>query len=235
VQASPDFSQDQLEALQFHLSRLQARGAVIDYYQLYGLLFAIACAPEPIKTSDWFELIWLNDEPQFDQEEEARDFFQLVKAFARHIQHEKSLQQYLPFGEQFSAGHQSALAQWSQGFLTGHYYLEEVWGLALDDIDDDSLIDRIDATLNLAMTFADLFSARQMALEGGIELTEEHLPEAYEMLWEMLESYTQVAARWPDDGWRMNAEQLFLALEPVSREEACPCGSGLSFAKCCLH
>jgi yecA family protein len=232
---SLSFSEEQHDALRFHLDRLGECNASLDYYQLYGLLFAVACAPEPIKVSEWFELVWLNDEPQFDQEEEARDFFQLVTEFADHIADQKKAAQFLPFGKKFSSGHQQALAQWSQGFLTAHYYLEEVWGLALDDIDDDALCDRVDATLNLVMTFADLINSRQMALEEGMELTDEHVPEAYSMLWEMLETYAGVAELWPDDGWRINAEQLFLALEPVGREEACPCGSGLPFGKCCLH
>ena len=229
------FSEEQQDALKFHLARLHERNAALDYYQLYGLLFAVACAPEPIKVSEWFELVWLNDEPQFDQEEEARDFFHLVKAFAKHVAEQKNAGQFLPFGTEFSPGYQQALSQWSQGLLTGHYYLEEVWGLALDDIDDDVLCDRIDAFLNLVSTFADFVSSRQMVLEENMALTDEHIPEAYSMLLEMSETYASVAELWPDDGWRINAEQLFLALEPVGRNESCPCGSGLPFSRCCLH
>ena len=57
--------------------------AVLDYQRLQGFLFAIACSPEPVKPSEWFELIWLDDEPQFDTEAEAKRFFEDELAAAR--------------------------------------------------------------------------------------------------------------------------------------------------------
>ncbi len=216
-------------------TQLQLDDAAISFYQLQGLLFAIACSPEEIKPSEWFELLWLNDEPQFDEAEEARQFFKQVVALADHIAEMARQRRFLPFSARYSERWHPELAQWCEGLLMGHNYLEDLWLLALEDLDDQNLWDEVDASLSLAATFADLVEARQLSFEDGMELTDEHLPEAYEIFWKVLGTYASVGSIWADGAWSFDAEQLFLALEPVPAEQLCPCGSGLIFAKCCLH
>lgn len=221
--------------LRERFTQLQANEAAISFCQLQGLLFAIACSPEPIKPAEWFELLWLNDEPQFDEAKEARLFFKQVVALSDHIAGLTEQGQFLPFSHQYSERLQSELTQWCEGLLMGHNYLEDLWLLALDDLDDQNLWNEVDASLSLATTFADLVEARQLSLEEGMELTDEHLPEAYEVFGRVLGTYASVGSLWAEGVWASDAEQLFLALEPVPAEQLCPCGSGLIFAKCCLH
>lgn len=229
------FDKHREQLLRDSLALLQSKEAVLSYYQLQGLLFAVACSPEPIKTSEWFDLIWFNDEPQFDDEDEARRFYKLVQEFAKHIADMSRQRRFLPFSARYSERWQDELAQWCEGLLLGHQYLEDLWMIAVDDLDDDQLSEDIDVCLSLAATFADVVSARQLSFEQGIELTEEHLPEAYELFWKVLASYATTASLWSEGAWDFDAEQLFLALEPVPHNELCPCGSGEVFAKCCLH
>ncbi len=217
------------------ISRLQLDDAVISYYQLYGFLFALACAPESVRPAEWFDLIWLDDEPQFDHEEDATQFYKMVVALAEHVSQLTNQHRFLPFSVNYSDRWQVELAQWCEGMLMGHMYLEDLWYIALEDIEAPSLTEEVETVLNLATTFADLEDAKQLSFEGGMALTDEHLPEAYELFWKALAAYACVASLWNDVKYEVDAEQLFLALEPVPRENLCPCGSGLIFAKCCLH
>ncbi|MEE8057113.1 MAG: UPF0149 family protein [Pseudomonadales bacterium] len=230
-----EFDKERERILRKSISQLRHNEAVLSYYQLQGLLFAMACSPEPIKPAEWFDLIWLNDEPQFDDESEAKDFYKLVVALADHIAEMVRQRRVLPFSPRYTERWQGELAQWCEGLLMGHQYLEDLWLIAIDDLDDPSLSDEIEVTLSLAATFADLVDAKQLSFEEGMELTDEHLPEAYDLFWRVLGLYATVGSIWAESSWDFDAEQMFLALEPVDRAEPCPCGSGQVFAKCCLH
>ena len=229
------FDKEQEQDLRDSVAQLQRREAVLSYHQLQGLLFAIACSPEPIRPSEWFDLIWLNDEPQFDSEDDARRFYKQVVALAEHIAEMTRQRRFLPFSARYSERWQQQLAEWSEGMLLGHQYLDDLWLIAMEDLDDQNVCEEVDAALSLAATFADIISAKQLSFEEGLELTDEHLPEAYDLFWKVLATYATVGSIWAEGAWAFDAEQLFLALEPVPHDELCPCGSGQVFAKCCLH
>ena len=214
---------------------LQGREAVLSYYQLQGFLFAVACSPEPIKPSEWFDLIWLDDEPQFENEGDARAFFKLVVALADHIANMARQRRFLPFSARYSERWQEELAQWCDGMLLGHQYLEDLWIIAMDDVDDQALCDDVEASLGLATTFSDVVGTSQLSLEDDSQQEADYLAEAYAMFWTVLSSYATLGSIWADGSWDYDAEQLFLALEPVAPGDRCPCGSGEVFAKCCLH
>ncbi len=230
-----EFDKETERSLRETIRRLRCNEAVLSYSQLQGLLFAVACSPEPIKPSEWFELIWLDDEPQFDDEHEAKAFFKWVLLLAEHIAEMTRQHRFLPFSLVYSDRWQDELAQWCDGMLVGHQYLEDLWVIALDDLDDQRVDEDVEAALSLATTFADLVRAKQLSFEEGMELTDEHLPEAYQLFWKVLGGYASVASIWAESAWDVDTEQMFLALEPVARGDSCPCGSGEIFAKCCLH
>ena len=230
-----EFDKEIERKLRERISQLRHNEAVLSYGQLQGLLFAMACSPEPIKPSEWFELIWLDDEPQFDDESEAKAFYKLVVSLAEHIAEMTRQHHFLPFSPHYSERWQTELAQWCDGMLMGHQYLEDLWLIAMDDLDDQKLDDEVEVALSLTTTFADLVSARQLSFEEGMKLTDEHLPEAYGLFWKALATYASIASIWAEFTWDGDAEQMFSALEPVARDELCPCGSGQIFAKCCLH
>lgn len=229
------FDKQRERNLRDHLDRLFHSGDAISFYHLQGLLFAMACSPEPIKPSEWLDLIWLNDEPQFESEEEARTFYRSVVSLADHIAEMARQRRFLPFSPRYDERWLAELGQWCEGLLLGHQYLEDLWMISLDDLDDQSFIDEIEAALNLAATFADQDQSVQLSIDQDVELTRQQLPEAYDLLWKVLSTYATVGSLWAEHSWEVDAEQLFLALEPVPRESPCPCGSGLEFARCCLH
>lgn len=229
------FDKEQERVLRENISQLQGKEALLGYYQLQGLLFAIACSPESIRPSEWFDLIWLNDEPQFDSEQDARQFYKQVVALYEHIAEMARQRRFLPFSPDYSELWQQQLAEWCEGLLLGHQYLEDLWLVATDDLNDQDIISEVDASLSLAATFADFVSAKQLSFEEGVELTDDYLPEAYQLFWKVLATYATAGSLWAEGVWELDTEQLFLSLEPVPADELCPCGSGQIFAKCCLH
>lgn len=229
------FDKDGERVLRATIERLHGEEAMLSYYQLHGLLLALACSPEAIKPAEWFEMIWLNDEPQFDSEEEAKSFFKSVVSLFHQIQEMSQQHRFLPFSANYSERWQPELAQWCEGLLMGHQYLEDLWLIAIEDLDDASLTEEVEVTLSLAATFADFEDAKQMSLEQDLSLGDEHLPEAYQLFWKVLAGYACVASLWGESHWEADTEQMFLSLESVPRDQQCPCGSGEVFAKCCLH
>ena len=218
------------------LERLHQEDAVLSYHQILGLIFAVHCSPEPLRKGEWFDLLWLDDEPRFDSEQEAYVFFRQINDLAEDVKHAIGQRRFLPFSRVYRDNVLAELAQWSEGLLLGHHYLEDIWMIAQDDLDDPAIDDRIDAVLNLACTFADYSAEHQLSFGDDLALNG-HLPEAYKLLWQALPSYSTVAEKLAqlNDRGEYDAEQLFLSLEGVERDQPCLCGSGLAFARCCLH
>jgi uncharacterized protein len=222
------FEKQREQALLTYLDSLVRRDAVLGYYQIQGLLYAMACSPEPVRPAEWFELIWLSDAPQFDDVGDARSFWQLLVELARHIEAEARAARYRPGLDAGGNVSDVALADWCDGFLLGHQYLEEIWGVALDDLNDDELYERVDETLDQAAAFA----AGELTDDPSAEET---LLAAYLQFQELLVAYHAVHDAWGRVERTLDMQAMYEQLEPVGRDEWCPCGSGRRFGQCCLH
>ena len=218
-----------------YLRPLQYDGSVLSYRQIQGLFFALCCSPQPVDAADWFDLIWLVDEPRFDNERDAEVFSQLIAELGHQVRAQASRGQFLPFAADFSPRWQKELAEWCDGFLLAHQYLDDVWNLALDDLDDEALDEQINTALDLAETLAEWEGACFWSIAEGEELSEDDLPAIYTRFRQLLSSYYLVHMMWYHGIMSWDAERLFAELQPVPRDELCPCGSGRTFAKCCLH
>jgi uncharacterized protein len=217
-------------ALRSFLKHLGQRDAVLSYHQIQGLLYAMACSPEPVKPAEWFELIWLSDEPQFDDVAEAKAFFQLLLELSRGIGEAAQHERYRPGIDDDGDCSVAALAGWCDGFLMGHQYLEDLWLLALDDLNDDRLYEQVAATLDWAAAFVEGEIVDWAADDNG-----DGLIAAYVQLQQLLDDYYAVHRQWLARDWPWDVAQSFAALEGVGRDDLCPCGSGRVFMRCCLH
>jgi uncharacterized protein len=230
------------QSLQALLERLWNVDAVLSYQQIRGLLFAIASSPEPVKPSQWFELVMLRDDAPFESDQQAQLFVQLLAGLADEIARQAAQGSCLPFGAIDEAS-LPLLREWCDGFLMGHQYLETLWMLALDELDDPLLDSQIESTLTLASAFIEWDAARLWTLVDGVAAEEMTLPELCQYLEQLLGAYYQVHKRLiqPADitevhiesDWQM--QEYFLGLQPAVADEQCPCGSGRVFARCCLH
>lgn len=222
------FERQSEQALLTYLDALRRRDAVLGYYEIQGLLFAVACSPEPVRPVEWFELIWLSDTPQFEEAGEAKAFFQLLLELSSHIDGEVQGERYRPGLDAQGRVSAQVLAQWCDGFLIGHQYLEELWLAALDDLDDDALFDQVQEALDSAVVFAMCENAVDES--GDVALLAAHL-----QFQTLLEAYHSVQRRWGPVRKTWDIQDVYEDLESVSRDDQCPCGSGRLFARCCLH
>lgn len=225
-----NFAKQNEQALLKFLNHLSRRDAVLDYHQIQGLLYAMACSPEPIKPAEWFELIWLSDEPQFDDAGEAKAFYQLLLELSQGIGEAARQERYRPATVAGGVCSIAALAGWCDGFLTGHQYLENIWVVALDELDDDNLYEQVAATLDWAAAFigGDI-------VDLSADNNDDELLAACLQFQQMLGDYYSVHRQWAAAGGYRDAGQSFAAMQAVGRDEPCPCGSGRLFGRCCLH
>lgn len=225
-----NFAKQNEQALLKFLNHLSRRDAVLDYHQIQGLLYAMACSPESIKPAEWFELIWLSDEPQFDDAGEAQAFYRLLIELAQGIGEAARQERYRPAIDAAGVCSVAALAGWCDGFLTGHQYLENIWVVALDELDDDTLYEQVAATLDWAAAFigGDI-------VDLSADNNDEELLAASLQFQQMLGEYYSVHRQWTAGESYRDAGQSFAAMQAVGREEPCPCGSGRLFGRCCLH
>src|SRR5690606_13370154 len=91
-----NFEAHRERALLKYLSVLDNRDAVLSYHQIQGLLYAVVCSPEPVRAAEWFELIWLSDDPLFDDMAEAKGFFELLVELHQHIADAAEQDRYQP-------------------------------------------------------------------------------------------------------------------------------------------
>src|SRR5690606_29825647 len=213
------FEKQREDALMTYLDSLVRRDAVLSYYQIQGLLFAIACSPEPVRAAEWFELIWLSDSPQFDDASDAKNFFQLLVELSRHIRDGARKGCYRPGVDAQGGISEQGLADWCDGFLLGHQYLEEIWLVALDDLNDEQIYDQVDEVIECAIAFA----AGELQTD---RVSEESLLTTYIQFQELLAAYYAVHEEWGQLDRHWDVHDLYEQLEPVGRDEECPCGSG---------
>jgi yecA family protein len=225
-----NFAKQNEQALLRFLKHLSQRDAVLNYHQIQGLLYAMACSPEPIKPAEWFELIWLNDEPQFDDVAEAKTFYQLLIELSRGIGEAAQHERYRPGIDGGGVCSVAALAGWCDGFLIGHQYLENLWLVALDDLNDDMLYEQVAATLDWAAAFVE-----GDIVDWSVDDNDDGLVTAYLQFQQLLDEYYAVHRQWFASDSQWDVEQSFVAMQAVDRKDPCPCGSGRAFARCCLH
>jgi yecA family protein len=222
------FEKQREETLLRYLDKLKTRDAVLNYPQIQGLLYAMACSPEPIKPAEWFDLVWLNDDPQFENSAEAKGFYELLVDLFGSISAEVQRNRF-QLGRRANIQDDAlALADWCDGFLIGHHYLEDVWSVALDELDDDQLFEQVGETLDCAIAFV----ASDIA---DWDDNDEFLLTEFVRFQQLLQDYRAIHLRCDHDRSSWNVEQAFLDMQPVASCAACPCGSGRLFKDCCLH
>lgn len=224
-----NFEKQSEQALLNYLNYLGNRDAVLNYQQIHGVLYAMTCSPEPIKPSEWFELIWLSDDPCFEDATEAKTFYRLLVDLFRHIGELARRDLYRPGVDRDGHFSNAALADWCEGFLMGHQYLENIWLLALDALKDDSLYDRVEAMLDWAVAFVENDVAEEWSEEG------EGAVSAQLQLQQLLSGYQSVHQLCFSGMRNPDMSQLFETMQVVGRDEPCICGSGRIFEQCCLH
>lgn len=207
----------------------------LTYHELQGFLFAVACAPELVRPSDWLPIVFNEREAEYASMEEAQailrdvmDLYNEITASARS-EHPALPQdcavRSVPVD---NFADEAPLSRWSRGFVSGHEWLGDLWDVDLPD----GLDEELGAVLLALSFFASPKIAEQFLMEirpsSTLEVESakvaEVFPEAlggYAYWGRLLERAYDEAAHTP------------ITVDKTGRNDPCPCGSGKKFKKCC--
>jgi uncharacterized protein len=200
-------------------------------------LFAVACAPELVKPSEWMPFVFGEHEAEYASFEEAQAIIGELMALYNLVngavfENRAALPPDCRFRADTLANLEddAPIAQWSRGFLRGHLWLEEVWDAYLPgEIDEDYVL------MLMALSF---FASKRLAeaycAETGGRAISEMAETMRDVFPEAMAGYAQLGRSIQ----RIVMEEESTASEPavsnkVGRNEPCPCGSGRKYKKCC--
>lgn len=220
------------------LGAAQRPRGTLNYNELRGFLYSVACAPEVIGAREWLPLVFNDQDADYADMDEAMtvvravlDLHQLASAevSAGKVSLPEDIAIRTPALE--NVGEAAALGQWSRGFFLGHNWLIELW----NQLTPKALDKELRSSLMVLSFFSGpvLAEALYKQTPGAREAT------MAEFAASQLERFDEAMYRYARLG---HVIQTALAApgdppraEGLERGDPCPCGSGRAFAKCCLH
>jgi len=234
----PPLTDAQAALLARFLSSPQRPIDTFTYPQLAGFLFSVANGPELIQPSEWIPLVFNDQNPQYETEEEANHLLQAMMALYNDCLRERTGgARSLPPGcgmrlqPTDNLTTDAPLSQWAQGFGIGYDYLAEVWeAYTPEEFDED-----LGAVLMTLTFFSSPALAEAYHQEGNKKRTLAQLAKSVMKIFpEALHEHAQLGR----SIYRVRLEAGDLDPEPsrptrIGRNDPCPCGSGKKFKKCC--
>ncbi|MBA1146492.1 UPF0149 family protein [Ectothiorhodospiraceae bacterium WFHF3C12] len=210
-------------------------------YGVDGLLFALACSPDPAPPTQWMATVFGGQHPEFADEAQAEDLTRtLLRLSSAITQRVKAGTYELPAGcEPRSPAVENLkpdapLQQWSKGFDLGHARTSALW----DQLVPKEHAEELGMGL-LALTFwADTEAIAELR-ERSAKASELSVPELAERLAAILPTavsgYAGIGRSIANalERRRGPAKPEPARREKVGRNEPCPCGSGRKFKQCC--
>lgn len=213
------------------------------FNELEGFLFSVAASPNLVPPSEWLPMVFGGDLPTFATKREAERVTGAVLSLYNKIAGDVTKRDgMLPADIVFTDDpvdnleDDAPVAQWSRGFVQGHYWLEEDW--QEHGIGDDEL-----AFVVWTLCF---FSTPELAEEFRQEFgapVEESAEKACTVFRVAAARYAALGAKCRDaarDPIQLAASQYpanpfkpASRTAAVGRNEPCPCGSGRKYKKCC--
>jgi len=212
-------SQEDIERLDHLLCGLESDDAML-LSTLDGYLSGVVVAPQLIRPSEWYPVIWGSDAPAFANEQDAKEIFGLIGARYNEIAHGLMRKgKHEPILDQDTDG-EILWETWAEGFghAMGHDF--DSWLIYDNSPDED-----------VRVSFRCLASLVSRALdhEKLEELVDQKIrSNARQLITNCLASLN--AARLAI--YEQSAPEI--SLKP-GRNDPCPCGSGHKFKKCCLN
>lgn len=193
---------------------------IIDLNELDGFLTAIVSGPVAVMPSQWLPLIWGDEEPFFESEE---DFSLVISLFMRHMNHiaQTLMQQPEDFYPLFVCRKYDdkeiyIVDDWCEGYRRAVRINEPLW---------IGCSNKLDNWLDAINSFTE-----ESNWSGHEKTPVNNGEERAEVVWHAALNIHQF---WLNQRTPSEAHQP--KQEKVGRNQPCPCGSGKKFKKCCLH
>ena len=215
----------------------------LSFHEAQGFLFAIACAPEMIRPSEWLPLIFNEQDAQYADMDEGQSILQSLMDLYNIINTQVfTSNEVLPDDITIKAtaldnvGEEAPLGRWSNGFLIGHEWLMEMW--------DHFTPEALDEELGSSLLILSFFSDRRLAeayyqdiAESSGQTLDKFADNLLGMFEDAMHSYANLARSIQTALAKQDAPQTpYVREDKVGRNDPCPCGSGKKYKKCCgLH
>lgn len=230
-----DFDTETVVSLTAFLAAAERPAGTMRYPELAGFLFAIACAPEVIESSEWLPVIWGEDQSAlpFQDVATAQRVTGQIMALYNHIvaganDESPALPPHCEIHPEVMANFdpESPLAMWSLGFLDGLHYLEELWDAYSGA--DAELAEELDYVAVPLIFFASREGAEAMHADSGSDESFEAVARSMvEIFPDAMMEYASIAHALEQ------AAHTPAVSSKVARNGPCPCGSGRKYKKCC--
>ena len=187
---------------------------------LDGFLTGIAVGPQMISPNEWLPLIWGGETPKFDDEAEGTVLLSAIMLLYNDIVHRMALlpETFDPIKLKGPAGENIA-GQWAQGFVKAMRMRWNAWTAMTEGEAGIALI----PILYFGADDSEIPPEFTNALDAQL---------VDRMLSDIPASVLSIARF-----WRMRREapdgELGRRGDKIGRNDACPCGSGKKFKKCC--
>lgn len=205
--------------------------------EVYGFLFTVCTAPEPVETAEWIEVVFNAKDPKYKSDEKkAKIEAALLEVFAEveaQVQFDAPpLPELIELLEPAIANVRKGapLAFWSDGFFDGVDWLEDVWAGRLDE----DAYKAWNEAVKVLVSFSHRDAARKIS--AGAEDTwvseEHHAEQRLNALGHAMATYARMGRA---------LAQATANVQPIVREatpgrnDPCSCGSGKKYKKCCMN
>ncbi len=205
------------------------------YHEVQGFLFAVVCAPRPVRPDDWVGMVFGGRLPEYNSAEQGdaviKELMQLYDSINAAVVAGRPV---LPgdcglLADPVANLEQDApVAQWSRGFLQGHRSLEESWRAHLPQQAHDQF--------SLVLATLGFFSSHNMVKAHlgthGCDDLAMMAPTVVQVLDTALGTYAAYGRGVPQLPRRSERAEPAYARK-IGRNEPCRCGSGRKYKKCC--
>ena len=205
--------------------------------EVYGFLFTVCTAPEPVETAEWMEVVFNCHDPKFKSDEKKAkieaallEIFTEVDAMVQFD--EPQLPEIIELLEPPIANvrNKAPLAFWSDGFFDGVDWLENIWHASLDEDTEKAWKEAV----KVLAYFSHRDAAGELSHGAGDPLvSDEQLAEnCLNALGKAMATYARMGR---------TLAQASASAKPYVREiklgrnAPCFCGSGKKYKKCCMN
>jgi uncharacterized protein len=237
VNTENTFTEAQVARLAQFLRAPQRPEGTMTYCELAGFLYAVSCAPETIRPSEWLPLVFNEGEAGFETPDEAQEILPAILLLYNEVN--RVVAEFcpeLPPGcailpdPMANLDPEAPLSRWARGFGGGYDWLQETWGRAPKELDE---------VLGVDMMVLSFFASRRLAERYLIEWKAKATLE--ELAATVVDAFPEAVSSFARIGrtlFKAGLESQHQAREPVrrvkiGRNEPCPCGSGKKYKVCC--
>ena len=194
--------------------------------EIEGFLTSICCGPTEALPSKWLSVIWGEEEPVFDTDEEASRIIVIILRIFNEIGSVLCTGKYIAptFAVEKVDGKDLYFADdWCSGFLEGMKFWDSSW----QDYFDDTLTRYLGPIVAAGMPQRD-----DELVNKGVDLDDflgklpEVLPGLVKGVYEHLTPCRKKMPPFPASSAKKKIK--------INRNDPCPCGSGRKYKKCCL-